>query len=432
MGFCPSCRNQESLVEVQDTSQDSYRWIKGPTSDPQELISVSVDEASRIQLGLSEVNRVLGGGMVTGSVVLLSGEPGVGKSTILLQIADDLAQRNSKVLYVSGEESISQIKLRCLRIGLEGKNVYLLSETDVDEVIRSLMDMEPAVAVIDSVQTLYAQDISSSPGSVAQVRECTRRLMRWAKGQRRSLFITGHVTKDGSLAGPRVLEHMVDVVLYLDGEDISSYRVLRSAKNRFGSTNEVGLLQMVDSGIQEVEDPSQVFLAERVSGAVGSAIVPIVEGTRPMLVEVQALNSPSVLAAPRRVSNGVEFNRLLMLIAVLSRRVGLNLSNQDIIVNIAGGLRIKEPAADLGIALAVASSIKNKSLSTNIAIVGEVGLSGELRTVSQLERRLSECARIGFSACIVPAAAKQKKLKISGLKLYFATTVGKAIDLALS
>ena len=433
MGFCPGCGERTPLVEViQPASHSGYHWVSALAAEPQELSRISIDEEYRIPLPFAEMNRVLGGGLVPGSVLLLAGEPGVGKSTLLLQAAQALAHEDKKVLYVSGEESAHQIKLRCQRLGLYGQGIYFLSETDVDSVLRHLGEMMPALAVIDSIQTLYTQEIPSGPGSVAQVRECTRRLMGWSKYQKVPLFVTGHVTKDGTVAGPRVLEHMVDVVLYLEGESLSSYRILRGVKNRFGSTNEIGLFHMGGRGMEEVSDPSQALLAERAAEAVGSAIVPIVEGSRPLLVEVQALNSPSMLPTPRRVANGVEFNRLLMLVAVLARRAGLKLANQDIIVNVAGGLRISEPAADLGIALAIASSTHNRPLPMGLAAIGEIGLSGELRTVPQLDRRLAECARLGLSRCIIPSISKGKLEEPSGIELDFASTVRQAIGLSLA
>ena len=342
MGFCPSCGEQSPLVEGAHSPRSSRQsWIATTLEGPQELSQVSPNEQERTPLAFAELNRVLGGGVVPGSLVLMAGEPGVGKSTLLLQIAGYMACTGAKVLYVSGEESAHQTKLRSDRLGISGQGIYLLSETDVDEVVQHLERSQPALAIVDSVQTLYTQDIPSGQGSVAQVRECTLRLMRWAKARAVPMFIAGHMTKDGTLAGPRVLEHMVDVVLYLEGEALSTYRILRGDKNRFGSTNEVGIFQMGGNGLEEVPDPSSVLLSQHQKEAIGSAIVPILEGSRPLLVEIQALTSPSILPVPRRIANGIDYNRLLMLAAVLSRRVGLNLSNQDIIVNVVGGLKIR-------------------------------------------------------------------------------------------
>jgi DNA repair protein RadA/Sms len=331
------------------------------------------------------------------------------------------------VLYVSGEESVEQVKLRSHRLGLDGKGVHILPETDVDQVLNWLNQLTPAILIVDSIQTLYTQDMPSAPGTVAQVRECARRLMSWAKTKNAPVLVAGHVTKDGTLAGPRVLEHMVDVVLYLEGERTGSYRLLRSVKNRFGSTNELGVFQMGSNGLEEVTDPSQALLSERPAGAVGSAIVSILEGSRPLLVEVQALNSPSVLPTPRRVANGADFNRLLMLVAVLTRRAHLNLSNQDIIVNVVGGVQIEEPAADLAIALAIASSYRNVPLPTDTVAMGEIGLSGEVRSVTQPERRLAEVERLGFTTCAVPAPVANKAKAAGKLELLGFSSLSQAI-----
>ena len=381
--------------------------------------------------GSREMDRVLGGGLVPGSLVLFAGEPGVGKSTLLLQVADFVASGGSKVLYVSGEESEQQIKLRSERLGLSGRGVYLLAETDVDQIVQHLEHHLPTLAMVDSIQTLSTQEASSGAGSVTQVRECALRVMRWAKVRGTPVLLAGHVTKDGALAGPRVLEHMVDVVLYLEGENLGGHRLLRSVKNRFGSTNEVALFQMGSRGLEEVADPSQALLAERGQGAVGSAIVPVLEGSRPLMVEIQALTSPSALPVPRRTANGVDHSRMIMIAAVLSRRARLGLANQDVIVNVAGGIRVSETAADLALALAMASSLRNLPLRSGLVAIGEVGLSGELRSAAQLERRLTEASRLGFSACLLPASARSKTPPKEDLKLIYAPTVAQAINLAL-
>jgi DNA repair protein RadA/Sms len=348
---------------------------------------------------------VLGGGLVPGSVVLLAGEPGVGKSTLLLQIAHFMASEGRSVLYISGEESPQQIKLRSERLGVDGHRVFLLSETDVDVIVQRLDECRPSLAVVDSIQTLYSQDVPSGPGSVVQVREAGLRLMHWAKSRHVPILVAGHVTKDGSLAGPRVLEHMVDVVTYLESQDYSSYRILRNSKNRFGSTTEVGVFEMTGQGLVEVVDPSQALLSQRYDQAVGAVLLPVLEGSRPLLLEVQALTSPTQLPVPRRVANGVDHNRLLMLTAVAGRRAGLQLSGQDLIVNVAGGFRISEPAADLAVVLALGSSLHNVAIDPQVVVFGEVGLSGELRTVPQAQRRLAEAARLGLSRCILPQTA---------------------------
>ena len=428
MGFCPSCAENVPLVEsTRSHRSPNQGWLPTAASNLQELSQVSPDEQRRISLGFGELNRVLGGGVVPGSLVLMAGEPGIGKSTLLLQTAGFVASQGNGVVYVSGEESIHQIKLRSERLGVSGEGIYLLAETDADQVVQQLENFRPSLAIVDSIQALYTPEVPSGQGSVAQVRECAIRLMRWAKARAIPVLIAGHMTKDGSLAGPRVLEHMVDVVLYLEGDDLSAYRILRGAKNRFGSTNEVGLFQMGGSGLEEVTDPSRGLLSERGQDAVGSAIVPILEGSRPLLVEVQALTSPSVLPVPRRIANGVDYNRLLMLAAVLSRRVGLSLSSQDIIVNVVGGLKIREPATDLAVALAVASSLRNTPLSPGMVAVGEVGLTGELRSVPQLQRRLDEASRLGFRRCLIPASARQDSGGSEGIEPVPSPTLAHAL-----
>jgi DNA repair protein RadA/Sms len=345
---------------------------------------------------------VLGGGLVSGSLVLIAGEPGIGKSTLLLQISALVAQSRGKVVYVSGEETLHQIKLRAERLGVKGENLYLLAETDLDVILDQLELLQPSLVIVDSIQTIYFPGLDTAPGSVAQVRECTVRLMHRAKLNMVPVFITGHVTKDGTIAGPRILEHIVDVVLYFEGEPSSTYRLLRCVKNRFGSTNEVGVFEMKEQGLVEVDNPSRAFLSQRWGEAIGSVVVPTLEGSRPLLVEIQALTSPTSFGLPRRTANGVDFGRLLMIIAVLARRIGLKLGNQDIITNVTGGFNIGEPGADLGIALAIASSSRDVGVDPQLVAVGEVGLSGELRVVSQMDRRVAEAARLGFKRCLVP------------------------------
>lgn len=433
MGFCPSCGQHSPLVEAPRTNNKGYQtWATESTQSLQELSLVSLDDQKRIPLAFGELNRVLGGGVVPGSLVLLAGEPGIGKSTLLLQTAQSLTSTGRKVLYVTGEESVHQIKLRSDRLGFSGQGIYLLAETNVDDVIQQLESFRPDLAIVDSIQTLYSPYATSGPGSVAQVRECALKLMQWAKSRAVPVIMAGHVTKDGTVAGPRVLEHMVDVVLYMEGETLNAYRILRSEKNRFGSTNELGIFQMDSNGLQEVQDPSRVMLAQHQEEAVGSAIVPVLEGSRPLLVEVQALTSHSVLAVPRRIANGVDYNRLLMITAVLSRRVGLSLSNQDIIVNVVSGLRIQEPATDVVIALAIASSVRNSPVSAGTVVLGEIGLSGELRSVPQLQRRLNEAVRLGFDQCLLPASAKEACESVPGIQLMFAATLGQALRMCIA
>jgi len=379
----------------------------------------------------AELNRVLGGGIVPGSVILLAGEPGVGKSTLLLQIARYLSSTARSVVYASGEESPHQIKLRSQRLGISGEGIFLLSETDVEQLLARLEECRPALVIVDSIQTLYTQDAPSGPGSVVQVRECGLRLLRWAKQRNVPLLIAGHMTKDGSLAGPRVLEHMVDTVMYLEGEDLNSYRILRCGKNRFGSTIEVGVFEMTGQGLIEVSDPSRALLAQRYQHAVGAALVPALEGTRPLLMEVQALTSPSYAPVPRRVANGVDYNRLLMLTAVASRRASLDIAGQDIIVSIAGGFKVIEPAIDLGVILAIASSLHNQSIDARSVALGEVGLSGELRNVPQVDRRLQEASRLGLARCILPETARPDVIPCPNLELVFVRTVREALKAIL-
>ena len=378
------------------------------------------------------MNRVLGGGLVPGSLVLVGGEPGIGKSTLLLQISAIISEGNKVVVYVSGEESVSQVKLRSERLGICGKGIYFLSESDLSAVLECLEQVSPDLAVIDSIQTMYLGDIAGTPGSISQVRECTWTLQRWAKQHNVPMFITGHVTKEGAIAGPGTLEHIVDVVLYFEGEPFSSYRVLRSTKNRFGSTNEVGIFEMSDKGLIEVDNPSQVFLSAYKDGTAGSVVVPTLEGSRPLLVEIQALTTPSSFTPPRRIANGVDFNRLLLIVAVLTKRAALRLFNQDVIVNVTGGLKVSEPAVDLGIALAIASSFRDAQPVSGLVALGEVGLNGELRGVSQIERRIAEAVRLGFKSCLIPRLKSQSSFDSRQIKLIEAGSVAEALRLGLT
>ena len=435
MGFChaPTCGSGQSLMETtpaMSSSADSS-WAPTQAEPVQELSSLELDSQRRIESPCQELNRVLGGGIVPGSVILLAGEPGVGKSTLLLQVAKDMAASGRTVLYVSGEESPQQIKLRSERLGFAGEGVFLLSETDVDAVVNRLEESRPGLAIIDSVQTLYSRDAPSGPGSVVQIREAGLRLMRWSKARQVPVLLAGHVTKDGSVAGPKVLEHMVDVVTYLESQEFGAFRLLRCAKNRFGSTDEVGVFEMTEAGLVEVLDPSKTLLSQRYDQAVGSALVPVLEGSRPLMLEVQALTSYSHLPAPRRVANGVDHNRLLMLTAVAGRRAGLDLSGQDIIVSVAGGMRISEPAADLAIVLAIASSLHNRPLASDMVVFGEIGLGGEVRTVPQVQRRLQEAQRLGLTRAVLSDTALDKDARPPDMNLVFARTVSQAIKAGL-
>jgi DNA repair protein RadA/Sms len=391
------------------------------------------EDAPRLTSGLPEFDRVLGGGIVSGSLVLVGGDPGIGKSTLLLQVAGAVAGQTQTggVLYLSGEESAGQLKLRCGRLGLSGERLFALPETSLDEAFRRAEALRPAALVVDSIQTVYSQSAAQAPGSIAQLRQCAMELMRWAKESGVPVFIVGHVTKDGDIAGPRLLEHIVDVVLYLEGERFSSYRLLRGVKNRFGSVDDVGVFEMTAEGMREVANPSEAFIAERAGDAVGSAIVPTLEGSRPLLVEVQALTSPTVTPAPRRTGNGLDVSRLVLVSAVLSRRVGLSLATQDVIASVVGGLRVREPAADLALALAIASSHLDRPVPGDLVALGEIGLSGELRSVSQVERRLAEAERLGFRRGVLPAGSMRNGVK-SKMALLPVSTLREAIAVGLS
>jgi DNA repair protein RadA/Sms len=429
LGRCPNCQEWNTFVETV-VSTAAPPGISALGNPPRELSQVSVDSSDRLPLPLNEVNRVLGGGVVAGSLVLIGGEPGIGKSTLLLQISALVAQAGGKVAYVSGEETFSQIRLRAERLGVSGEGLYLLAETDLGAILGHLEQLAPSLVVIDSIQAVYSPELESAAGSIGQVRECTLRLMHWAKPRAVPVFVAGHVTKDGAIAGPRVLEHIVDVVLYLEGEPFSAYRLLRGVKNRFGSTNEVGVFEMKQEGLVEVVNPSKAFLSQRWGEAIGSAVVPTLEGSRPLLVEIQALTTPTAFGLPRRTANGVDFGRLLLITAVLTKRAGLRLGNQDIIANVTGGLKVEEPAADLGIALAIASSAKDTAVDPRLAVVGEVGLSGELRAVSQLERRVAEAARLGFKRCLVPKTGADISVP-KNIKMVPVSTLREAIRVGL-
>ncbi len=433
LGRCPECGEWNTMVETA-TAAPAANGTYRPSPESavaQELAGLGANQSPRMPLQDRETDRVLGGGIVPGSLTLIGGDPGIGKSTLLLQIAQAVAESQGPVLYVSGEESPQQVKLRADRLGIKGRRLFLLAETDMEQVLQRLDDIRPSLAIIDSIQTMYLQHIPSTSGSVAQVRECAMRLMQWAKARDIPVFIAGHVTKDGAIAGPRVLEHMVDVVLYLEGESFGPYRILRGVKNRFGSTNEVGIFEMGDQGLMEVSNPSEAFLAHRREQAVGSAIVPTMEGTRPLLVEIQALVTPTSAPTPRRVANGVDFNRLLLICAVLAKHLGVGLGGMDIVVNVVGGLRVAEPAADLATAMAVLSSLRDTPTKAGCVAIGEIGLSGELRPVSQMERRLSEAAGMGFSACLAPTSAGERAGHPAGIELLTAGTLREAVRLGM-
>ncbi|MCC6174798.1 MAG: DNA repair protein RadA [Chloroflexi bacterium] len=441
LGRCPECEGWNTLEErvervaaVSTAARARTRTaVAAPGSGGRPLRLAEIDTADfdRLPVPMEEFGRVLGGGIVRGSLVLIGGDPGVGKSTLLVQVSDLVAQANGPVLYVSGEESLAQIGLRARRLGLGATDLLFASDNDLGAIVEAIETAGPTVVVVDSVQSVYASEIDSSPGSVSQLRECTLRLMHLAKSSGVSIFLIGHVTKEGAIAGPKVLEHMVDTVLYLEGERYHAYRLLRSTKNRFGPTHEVGVFEMRGEGMVEVPNPSAAFLSERGEGTTGSSVLVTMEGTRPLLVEVQALASKSALAVPRRAANGIESNRLLLVSAVLSRRLGLPLHDQDLYVNVIGGLRIDEPAADLAVALSIVSSFRDRQIDPRAVVAGEVGLSGELRSVGQLELRLREAAKLGFERAIVPRSPTAHALKGLGLEIVQASSLREAANAAL-
>lgn len=421
----------EQLLEPESTAHS--RKLAGPvTSRPVRLREIETDGLDRLSLPVQEFSRVLGGGLVPGSLILVGGDPGIGKSTLLLEVAGLTANLHGPVLYVSGEESARQIKMRAERLGIKAEDLFLVTETSLHAILDHITTVRPIMAIIDSIQTTYDANLTSAAGSVSQVRESASRLQEVAKQTGVIVVLVGHVTKEGAIAGPRVLEHIVDTVLYLEGDPFHRYRLLRSVKNRFGATSEVGVFEMVEQGMVEVLNPSEAFLAERQANAPGSAIAVTLEGTRPLLVEVQALASVTTFSNPRRTPNGIDVNRLLLLTAVLTRRVHIPLHDKDVFVNVIGGLQISEPAADLAVAIAIASSIKDRPVHADMAFLGEVGLSGELRAVSQLEPRLKEAVKLGFKRCLVPRSRQLKSVvPPAGLELVSCRSLQEAVDLAL-
>ncbi len=424
LGRCPSCEAWNSFVE-EAQSETRVEAASGPPAVPVAVTDVVTATEPRMATGLRELDRVLGGGLVPGSLVLIGGDPGIGKSTLLLMACRHLAERDRSVLYVSGEESISQIKLRADRLAVASPQLLLLAENNLDAILGTCGRVAPQVVVVDSIQTVYKPDLPSAPGSVGQVRECTADLMRLAKGQNVTVLIVGHVTKEGQLAGPRVLEHIVDTVLYFEGDRHHAYRIVRATKNRFGSTNEIGVFEMRADGLREVANPSAAFLSERAAEAPGSVVVCAMEGTRPLLVEVQALVTPTVFGMPRRTAAGVDYNRMVVLLAVLEKRAGLHLSSHDVYVSVAGGVTVDEPAVDLGVAAAVASSLRDRPVDPAAVAIGEVGLAGEIRVVPQLDKRAAEAARMGFRRCVVPKLAAE--LEVSGIELLPVEHIGEAL-----
>lgn len=405
LGKCPQCGSWNSMVEIRQEKNNDRRTrasITGEKTKPTKIADVVPKKEPRVRTQLGELNRVLGGGVVPGSLVLIGGDPGIGKSTLLLQVSQQLAASGGKVLYVSGEESAEQIKMRAQRLGSIDTEFYLYAETDMSEISRAIENLTPDYVIIDSIQTMTQPDVTSVAGSVSQVRETTAELLKIAKTNGIAIFIVGHVTKEGAIAGPRMLEHMVDTVLYFEGEKHHSFRILRAVKNRFGSTNEIGIFEMHENGLQEVANPSQVFLEERLEGATGSAIVVAMEGSRPILVEIQALVTPTMFGNAKRTTTGLDFNRVSLIMAVLEKRAGLLLQNQDAYLKAAGGVKLNEPAIDLSVAVAIASSYKEKGTSPTECFIGEIGLTGEIRRVSHIEQRVKEVQKLGFKKVYLP------------------------------
>ncbi|WP_130860885.1 DNA repair protein RadA [Gracilibacillus phocaeensis] len=434
MGKCPGCQQWNTLVEeVEATKHARGNWTRHQTTaqKPQKLANIQLQEEPRVKTQMQELNRVLGGGVVPGSLVLIGGDPGIGKSTLLLQVSQQLAAEKVDVLYISGEESIKQTKLRADRLGVVSDSLYVLSETNMLDIANQIDQLDPGFVVIDSIQTVFKEEVTSAPGSVSQVRECTSELLRIAKQKHIPIFIVGHVTKEGSIAGPRLLEHMVDAVLYFEGERHHTFRIVRGVKNRFGSTNEMGIFEMKEKGLVEVLNPSEVFLEERSRGVAGATVVASMEGTRPVLVEIQSLISPTSFGNPRRMATGIDHNRVPLLMAVLEKRVGLMLQNQDAYVKVAGGVKLDEPAIDLAVAISIASSFRDKPPQMDDVLVGEVGLTGEVRRVSRIEQRIQEAAKLGFKRAIIPAKNMEGWTPPNQIELIGVRSVQEAIQATL-
>ncbi|RHT39532.1 DNA repair protein RadA [Firmicutes bacterium AM31-12AC] len=431
LGQCPMCKEWNTFVEEKVIASSVSASVKTDRDIEKKIVALSqvnTDEQKRFQTGMKELDRVLGGGIVPGSLVLVGGDPGIGKSTLLLQVCQKLAKER-QVLYISGEESLSQIKLRANRMGNFSDNMKLFCETNLGTIRNVIEKKQPEFVVIDSIQTMYSEEVSSAPGSVSQVRESTNVFMQLAKGLGITIFIVGHVTKEGTVAGPRVLEHMVDTVLYFEGDRHASYRILRGVKNRFGSTNEIGVFEMRQNGLVEVENPSEYMLSGKPENASGSVVACSIEGTRPLLIEIQALVCDTNFGMPRRTATGTDYNRVNLLMAVLEKRIGLHLANCDAYVNIAGGIRMNEPAIDLGIVMAIVSSYKNRPVDERMIVFGEVGLSGEVRAVNMPEQRVAEAKKLGFETCVVPEVSLDMVKGIKGIKIIGVKTINDAMNL---
>ena len=433
-GRCPSCGEWNTIVEQPNQTRPSTSKRGSGSgrfsSKAQRLSDIETTDELRFQTGMNELDRVLGGGAVKGSLVLIGGAPGIGKSTLMLQICGELCKKCT-ILYASGEESARQIKLRSERLGVAGERLYLLSETDLEDIIESVHEIKPDILIVDSIQTMSIGSSDTTPGSVSQVKQCTTALMNLAKSEDVTVFVIGHINKEGSIAGPKVLEHMVDCVLYFEGDQHLAFRILRAAKNRFGATNEIGVFEMLDEGLREIPNPSEMLLASRPENAPGNCVTCIMEGNRPVLAEIQALITPSSFSNPRRTSNGVDYNRAMLLLAVLEKRGGLLVGNCDAYVNVIGGLYVDEPAADLATVLALASSFRDRPLPQDLAAIGEVGLTGELRSVNAINQRLSEIHRLGFTKVIAPNSILSKAIKINGLQLIPVKNIREALAVIL-
>ena len=433
-GKCPACGAWNTIEEhIEKPAAGGSRAKSSPVGQsrrPQRLQEIPIDGETRFSTGMGELDRVLGGGAVAGSLVLVSGAPGIGKSTLLLQICNSLCA-GRKVLYVSGEESERQLKLRAERLGVSPEALFVLSETRLSDILEAVAETKPDILIVDSIQTLYNEENDSSPGSVSQVKDCTMSMMQLSKSNGITVFVVGHINKDGNIAGPKVLEHMVDCVLYFEGDPNSSYRLLRAAKNRFGSTNEIGVFEMRDAGLVEVPNPSQMLLEGRPEGASGTCVSCVMEGTRPVLAEVQALVAKTTLNVPRRASDGFEFNRAVLMLAVMEKRAGMKMSLFDAYINVIGGLRLDEPGADLPIVLALASSYRDQCIPDDMVAIGEVGMTGEIRSVSHMNQRLAEIARLGFKKCMIPRSSSEKLDIPEGLTVYRVRNIREAIETAL-
>ncbi|SHJ89871.1 DNA repair protein RadA [Paramaledivibacter caminithermalis] len=432
MGKCPECNSWQSFVEeFVEKKRSSSEVVKAVSQKPVKLKNIELQIEDRFKTDNIELDRVLGGGIVKGSLVLVGGDPGIGKSTLLIQVASNIGNKGLKVLYVSGEESLKQIKMRADRLSIDNENLYIVSENNLQYISKYIEEINPNLLIIDSIQTVYNPDITSAPGSVSQVREGTATLMKLSKKLGIATFIVGHVTKTGSIAGPKVLEHMVDTVLYFEGEKHNIYRVLRAVKNRFGSTNEIGIFEMTNNGLEQVINPSHLFLAHRPKEASGSVVIAGIEGTRPVLIEIQALISPTSFGNPRRMATGIDYNRVVMLMAVLEKKIGLQLQGQDGYVNVVGGIQLSEPAVDLAIVCAIASSFRNKIIDHQTIIFGEVGLTGEVRAVNYPEKRITEAVKMGFKTCVIPKGNTNGLPAFKDIEIVGVDNVYEALDIVL-